>query len=122
MVITKIGQRYSFFLTLATVTINVSNKKIKTIPSHKEIALILYRAQMRLLPLLWQDLYADGLTTSLILLNLVLNTLAFGQSLEALGHDTRIVNKYFTSILEKDKSVTLLAVEPFNLANHCSML
>ena len=42
MVITKIGQIYSFFLTLATATINVSNKKIKAIPSIEEIALISY--------------------------------------------------------------------------------
>ena len=43
MVITKIGQRYSFFLTLATVTPNVSNKKnFKTTPSLEEIALIHY--------------------------------------------------------------------------------
>ena len=27
MVITKIGQRYSFFLTLATATLDVSNKE-----------------------------------------------------------------------------------------------
>lgn len=43
MVITKIGQRYSFFLTLATVTLDVSNKKNQGHPhSLEEIALILY--------------------------------------------------------------------------------
>ena len=62
--------------------------------------------------------YIRSLYSLFVVANFKLHDLTFGEGFEAFCHDACVVYKYFTTLIGEYESIPLLAVEPFNLANH----
>ena len=65
--------------------------------------------------------YIYGLLALLVAAYFKLDILTLGQRLETIGYDACVVNENLATLVGQDKTVALLAVEPFNFACHRSV-